>query len=83
MIEVDARDDQSPENVAGLLDTVIYAGLSAATDSLELDEEWESHLGGDPEKVLDLNIHSPVLLSSLSDEQIAGIRVLIEKQPYC
>jgi len=83
MIEVDARDDQSPEEVAKLLKTVINAGLSDALTSFrasssKLDDEYRLV---NPKEILDLTIRSPVLLSSLSDDQIAGIRLFLEKQP--
>ncbi len=59
LVQVDAPETLTPQEVADTVNTLIDAGLTDATDSAELAEEEQII---DPTDALDLNIHAPTVI---------------------
>lgn len=59
LVQVDAPETLTPQDVADTVNILINAGLSDAADSAELSEEEQII---DPTDALDLNIHAPTVI---------------------
>ncbi len=59
LVQVDAPDNLTPQDVADTVNILVNAGLSDAADSAELAKEEQII---DPTDALDLNIHAPTVI---------------------